>query len=182
MKLIIKLLIILVIGAVAAPLFIKGPDGKPLMQVSDLIPTESLPETVLNQLGITPSSPRVQTPPSSATATQSDSTIYRWQDDNGQWHFSDKAPAHTQSESVTLKPVNTIPALKTQRQSEANSGNTVNTLQSDTQLAASPADLIPKLPETLNQTDTAALLEQAKETQRIIRERQAQIDALLKNQ
>ncbi|WP_086479801.1 DUF4124 domain-containing protein [Oceanospirillum sanctuarii] len=179
MKLIIKLLLILVIGAVAAPLFIKGPDGQPLMQVSDLIPAEVLPETLVKTLGISPSSTTSQTSSPPSSSTQSGSAIYRWQDDNGQWHYSDKAPAHTQSESVTLQPVNTVPALKSQPQQ---SGNTANPLQSDAKAPDSATDLLSKLPDSLNPADTAALLEQAKETQRIIQERQAQIDALMKNQ
>lgn len=174
MKLIIKLLLILVIGAVAAPLFIKGPDGKPIMQVSDLLPVEVLPSSVAQQLGIAPTTSSSQPP-----SPQSSGAIYRWQDDDGQWHYSDKAPAHTQSENVTLKPVNTVPALKTQTQQ---SGNTADRLQSDTKATGNTADLISKLPDSLNPADTAALLEQAKKTQRIIQERQAQIDALMKNQ
>jgi len=178
-KLIIKLLLILVIGAVAAPLFIKGPDGQPLMQVSDLIPAEVLPETLVKTLGISPSSTSSQSSSSPSSSTQPGSAIYRWQDDNGQWHYSDKAPAHTQSESVTLQPVNTVPALKTQTQQN---GNTSARLQSDTEPKANTTDLTSALPSSLNPSDAAALLEQAKETQRIIQERQAQIDALMKNQ
>lgn len=174
MKHIIKLLFVLVVGAVVAPLFIKGPDGKPLMQISDLLPAEALPNSMTQPQGIAPS-----VPASSQAAPQSGGAIYRWQDEHGQWHYSDKAPAHVRSESVTLQPVNTIPAAKPRSAPE---GNTQSPMQSDAAPARKIADLTSGLPDNLGSADAAALLEQAKETQRIIQERQAQIDALMKNQ
>lgn len=174
MKLTIKLLIIVAIVAVIAPLFIKGPDGKPLMQPSDLLPVDILPHAIVEPLGITPG-----TNNSRLSSPQTPTPIYRWQDDKGQWHYGDTPPAHIRSESVTLQPLNTVPALKTPKQQN---GNTSTRLQSDTEPKADTTDLTSALPSSLNPSDAAALLEQAKETQRIIQERQAQIDALMNNQ
>ncbi len=36
MKLLVKLLVLLLIAAMAGPFFIKGPDGQPLMRLSDV--------------------------------------------------------------------------------------------------------------------------------------------------
>lgn len=179
MKLIIKLLLVLVIAALVAPLFIKGPDGKSIMQISDLLPSGALPDIMTQSSVVSPSPLSAPLPSPPSASAPSGGTIYRWQDDKGQWHYSDKAPAHVRSESVTLQPVNTVPALKPQTQQ---SGNTDNSLQSDAKATGNVTDLTLKLPGNLNPADTAALLEQAKETQRLIQERQAQIDALMKNQ
>lgn len=174
MKLIIKLLIILVISAVIAPLYIKGPDGKPLMQISDLLPANILPRAMIEPLGITPQTSTVR-----ASSSESQSAIYRWQDEKGQWHYGDTPPAHTASESVTLQSVNTLPAPKKQVQQNRNTGVQ---LQSDVKSEDKAADLISGLPDSIDPADTAALLKQVQETQRIIKERQARIDALINDQ
>lgn len=182
MKLLIKLLFVLVIGAVIAPLFIKGPDGQPLMKVTDLVPAEIIPANLAESLNALTgsSSGSHQTPPAGTT----NGSIYRWQDDKGQWHYSDIPPAHIKSENVTLKPVNTVPAQPTETEHDRNA---FSQKESDQRVQTdngqkSPQDLLSDLQDGLSPTDAAALLEQAQKTQRIIQERQAQIDALMQNQ
>lgn len=65
MSTMLKIMIVIVILACIGPFFIKGPDGRPLMSPDDLLPdTEVVPEV---------------------PAT---TTVYKWQDENGKWHFS----------------------------------------------------------------------------------------------
>ena len=74
----IKVMIFIVILACVGPFFIKGPDGKPLLNIeelmADLSPTDLLPKAVQSAAE------------SSAPAM---TKVYRWQNENGVWQFSD---------------------------------------------------------------------------------------------
>jgi hypothetical protein len=61
-----KLMILVVILACIGPFFIKGPDGEPLMKLADWLPAD------------------VPDPPAREVRT----TVYKWQDEHGVWHFS----------------------------------------------------------------------------------------------
>ncbi len=78
MNLFIKLLLLSLVLAVAAPLFLKGPNGKPLMSISDLTP--SLPEL---KEGIENGTEALG---------PGKTKIYKWKDENGQWQLSDSPP------------------------------------------------------------------------------------------
>jgi Domain of unknown function (DUF4124) len=42
-----------------------------------------------------------------APASVSAESFYKWQDENGKWHFSDKPPTGTATEAAEIGPVNT---------------------------------------------------------------------------
>lgn len=74
------LLLALVVVALILPMFIKGPDGRPIMVVGDWLPdfvgdSTKMSRVVSDQLG------------------QDSATMYKWQDETGHWHFSDDRPA-----------------------------------------------------------------------------------------
>ncbi len=99
MKLFVKLLVLLLIAAMAGPFFIKGPDGRPIMSWSD----------VKQKFGNWSGS-------GGSTKPGSPVEVHRWQDEDGQWHYSDEAPGQD-SEVITVDPnVNVIqstPVTKT---------------------------------------------------------------------
>lgn len=191
MKLIIKFMLLFMCAALAAPLFIAGPDGKPLLQLNQIIPVSLMPEALKNlPLDALQPEPLIQLPAGplqqNKTPTMSQdlnptqpASVYRWQDAQGNWHYSDKAPAHTPSESVTLRATNTLPAYNSGSSDQPPAGNRPSDSRSEQR---APVNVISQIPDTLSPADAGALLEQARETQRILQERQAQIDALLKQQ
>jgi hypothetical protein len=73
MKIMIKLMLLALVGAVVAPMFIKGPDGKPIFTLQDLISSPAESAYV---------SPRTE-------RSTKITTVYKWQDEDGQWHFAD---------------------------------------------------------------------------------------------
>lgn len=86
MKLFAKLLILILIAAMAGPFFMRGPDGQPLMRLSDV--TQKVKGWIGAGKGAKPGRPV---------------EVHRWQDESGQWHYSDEAPA-TASEVITVDP------------------------------------------------------------------------------
>ena len=83
-------MIVLVILACIGPFFIKGPNGKPLMTIEDLLPAGA-----------------------SEPAPIESKTVYRWQDENGVWQFSDDPAAAGLAEQMVLDGnINTMPAIE----------------------------------------------------------------------
>lgn len=104
----IKLLIALLIIACIAPLFIKGPDGEPIMTIDDW--AVDLPEPVdrfFSDLfaGRTPSTPAVPGTPEAEPPR-----VYKWQDEDGQWHFSNTPPNMDVAQEVEISDVNLMDA------------------------------------------------------------------------
>jgi len=78
-----KLLLLVLVLGVASPFFLKKPDGTPFMDINDLLkPVQSAKEKVM--------------------PTES-KTLYRWQDDKGNWQYSDYPPENNQAESYKVK-------------------------------------------------------------------------------
>ena len=87
----LKLVIVLVIlAALIAPMFIKGPDGKPLMSLDDW--KVDVPGDVGELL------PDGAAEPAGPETT----TVYKWQDENGQWHFSNTPQDMANAETMEL--------------------------------------------------------------------------------
>ena len=74
-----KLLLVVVLLALVAPMFIKGPDGKPIMDFSDWLP--SAPDVV-----------------ETAAPTQ----YFRYRDASGNWQYTDRPPAGVEYEAVEV--------------------------------------------------------------------------------
>ncbi len=106
-------LILLIIVAVAAPFFIKGPDGRPLMTLDrfkrthDINPpstkqikqwgrnTRRKAENVYNRMR-----PELKTEEITGPPTE---TLYKWKDADGVWHYTDKPPPEGVDDYQTLK-------------------------------------------------------------------------------
>lgn len=103
------LVVAILAGALIGPYFIKKPDGNPIMKmpaVSDFIPDKLLPDG---------SSPSINN-----TSSSSGKSYYKWQDDQGQWHYGDQPPT-TPSKVSTLQVdtnTNIIQSLKIEPEAE----------------------------------------------------------------
>lgn len=84
MKIFVKLMLLVLVGALAAPFILKGPDGRPLMQLSDL----NFGDFEL---------------PSFGGKNADTTTVHKWQDENGEWHYSTEAPKQD-SETLEIDP------------------------------------------------------------------------------
>lgn len=75
-------------GAAIAPMFIKGPDGKPLMTLESWIPKDAV--TLVDKVSdLTNNAPIAAG--SSASGKQ---TFYKWKDEDGVWQMTQYKPTH----------------------------------------------------------------------------------------
>ena len=91
----IRFLIVLLIIACIAPLVIKGPDSEPIMTLDDW--KIEWPASMSDLLPVT-----AQDKVSSDKNVVEPTTVYRWQDENGRWHFSTVSPDTQAAEVMEL--------------------------------------------------------------------------------
>lgn len=90
----LKIMVLLLIAAFAGLFFINGPDGEKVLTLDDFKP--ELPEVGSQQ---TPSTPE---------------KVYKWQDENGVWQFSNQPRDESMGETVEYDGnINTMPAVDT---------------------------------------------------------------------
>lgn len=170
MKSLLKLIFLVAVLMLAAPFALQSSDIQWPQSLSKLL--EQMP--LLSKL--TATFETVETEKSvpdrnSGTSVQSDisTSIYRWQDEQGQWHYSDKPPKDQTSESVVLEPVNQITLGKAYQTPERSDAQT------------QPLQEV-NLPDSLSKSNPDELLKQVEDSKRLIQERQAEIDALIQSQ
>lgn len=123
MKLHYKILCFVLVAGLFLPLFIVGPNGEPIMRITDWLPTEKTLDSVQDQtqrvidgasrigLGSSTNEGDIKTP---SKRTASKKSIYKWQDESGTWHFSNTPPGdNTYPVSVESIPEiqNSLPAV-----------------------------------------------------------------------
>jgi hypothetical protein len=97
----IKIILLLLALALAAPMIISGPDGKSIMTVDDWTPDSNILAT-LKQIG----SSAIQaieelTNISLGDNVDSRNIMHKWQDSEGLWHFSDSIPEDSHVKNLT---------------------------------------------------------------------------------
>jgi hypothetical protein len=105
MKKFVNLLVIILIFSMGSLFVLKSPKGEPWLNVSDFYDSQSiyqkttdLKNTVMNKA-------------KSLIYSEPEPSIYKWQDEQGVWHYSDKKQSNS---NVWVKPENLtiIPAIK----------------------------------------------------------------------
>jgi hypothetical protein len=104
MGLFIKLLLLLVIMALAAPFVLKGPDGQPLMTLDDIGKPDSL-SGLADSIGQQVSNPFADEAHKATSSKEQKSQVYSWRDEQGNVHYSNIAP----KESASVKTIRLDP-------------------------------------------------------------------------
>ena len=176
MKLFIKLMLFVVVLAMAGPFFMTGPDGRPLLTLQKLgFPSVSqlkqMVSAARNNIKL-PNSATENTTSSTAEASVSPTiahaargkVFYKWQNDQGTWQFSnDPPPSPTtyqeiytdpQANIIQSMPKDTIEATlgfsgseSTQHKKSKASGKPAEEIESGLSLTTVPITQIPKLME-----------------------------------
>lgn len=164
MKLFLKLLVFIVVLACAGPFLLKRSDGRPWMTTSDLkAPDLGVPEIspITDQLEVlsedTPAEKKTQL-----------TTVYKWQDENGGWHFSNKEdPSHPGEEVKIKNNTNTVsmpaPEKHTGTPRPYHSRDVVKNETTALDTDASPYGQVPKLIDKAKDVDN--VLEQRRQQQ-----------------
>lgn len=145
----LRLLIIFIIAAVAGAIFYSAnrsdDDTSPLLR--GLAKVRSLTKEA-------------------APKPPAETTVYKWQDKNGEWHFSNQPPPEGNAADVTVyrSDINVIPPPKTDTPQEITAENP----------AGNPTD-IPLLPIT-DPARVMQLIDDAKNVQNLADERRQQLD------
>lgn len=164
MKRPLYLMAALVAIAFAGPLLMKNPDGTALLE----LPLVS---------SLSQSSPPVSSITSSSlfnTDSNPEQSFYKWQDDDGTWHYSDQAPADRSSKTVTVNTnTNLIQGLRAGKATT----NTVTNVSSVPKNASSNSTMpsIP-LPMTIPVEKLHKVIEDAHNIQNIMDNRVKQLE------
>lgn len=127
------MLIVFVVFAFGLPMLMKGPDGRPIMTIDDWLPDkdtldksvskmQTLSEKVGNIGGSEASDRGVfATADSPAVLSSSSGKMYKWQDAQGRWHFSNEKPQVESEVRVEALPQvkNLLPAPVARRGSSS---------------------------------------------------------------
>ncbi len=108
-KLFVRLVLLGLIALLAAPFVLKKQDGQPMLTreqfiAFDMRSIQYAYQTVIGH--ITNFFVRNTGDRFSEDVFESDSEttrLYRWQDEKGEWHFSDRKPANTQAEKIEIR-------------------------------------------------------------------------------
>ena len=112
------LMIAVLILAMAGPFFIKGRDGRPLLTAGEVFPSgDELRGAARNGWnGLVRKAERMLDRQKDATPPGQTMAIYKWQDTQGNWHYSDDPNPKGASEQMLVDPnANVVPGLPVER-------------------------------------------------------------------
>lgn len=148
-----KIIIVLLLVAFAGLFFIKGPSGEPFLTLEDFKPAATTLAKVSDMLDETKAGAEGQ-------ATQ----VYKWQDENGLWHFSNRAEDENGAEVIELDGIiNTMAPIEVL---ERNSPAAVRQVQT----SSLPSLTTVPLSQAMDTTN------QARQLQQTLDDRKAELD------
>jgi len=153
MKIFIKLLILIVILACGAPFYLKGPDGKALLDIDNF----ELPVLFLRNKFEQILDHSRNSEDKKSTGLQ----VYKWVDKHGVTHYSDKSDISSKAKLAEIKPISILPLQKTRHK------ETINTSADSVGLTTIPLQQIPKL------------IDDTKQVKKVMEERNQQIESAL---
>jgi hypothetical protein len=146
MKRPIFIMIVLVAIAFAGPMIMKKPDGTPFMEA---------PWSSSDSSGTSPS-------------INTNQSFYKWQDEDGTWHYSDQPQAGKKVETVTVNTnTNLIQGLRVEKKEEK--------VEEKKEAVKTEAPAMP-LPMTVPMEKVSKMLEDASNMQQVMDDRNKQIE------
>ncbi|NRB37314.1 MAG: DUF4124 domain-containing protein [Pseudomonadales bacterium] len=143
--------------------FIPSPNGKPFIDWSDMMPSPALQNQIGNIINVDMSN--LSTAFIKNTFSESKTTVYKWKDAKGQWHFSEEKPQHLKAETLTISnKLNRLPPPP-ELPSAAKTTNTNTTVSTS-------------IPTGLPYGNITQLIKDAKNLQNVADERAAKLNNL----
>ena len=153
MKLFIKLVLFIVVLAVAAPYVMKGKDGKPLMEFN-------LSDTISSITNIFKAPSSIQEEVTSGGIPVTSDKVFKWKDENGRWHFSDKPVDGQQVSTHIIPKANILAPVKIPGKEEEKEEPSAT----------------PGIPVPMTAQNVPKLIDDAKNVQKLLNDRQSQLD------
>jgi hypothetical protein len=152
MKRPIFIMLVLIAIAFAGPMLMKKADGTPFMESPlDYFSSDSKGTS------------------SGQSSTNSSQSFYKWQDENGTWHYSDQPQAGQNIETVTVNTnTNLIQGLRIDKEEEKEPGKVKGEAKEET-------SSIP-LPMTVPFEKVSEMLDDANNLQQVMDDRSSKID------
>jgi hypothetical protein len=160
MKILIKLAILLVIIAVAAPYIMKDKNGNALMSLDFDSAMNHITQMFSDKNDPNTASSDLFTPKKETTE------VFKWKDKHGNWQFSDKPVAGHETSVHKISKTNRSDAIKLPDKEEES--KTASTISADG-----------SFPLPLNVQNVPKLIEDAENVQALLDNRQKQMDELL---
>jgi len=159
MKIFIKLLVLLLILACASPFFIRGPNGQPLMSLNKLkFPELPSIASIQSKSGLFNSTAKT-----SQAKNKGDIEVYKWRDEKGVVHYSDRQDSDKKGKLTEIKGISILPSAP------------VSTVAIKQQSA--PLE-IPS-PTTVPLNEIPKLIKDAKQLEQVLQQRKQHQDAIL---
>lgn len=146
----IRMMICIVVIAIAAPFFIPGPNGTPIMTL-DMLKFEKPSISI-------PDMPNISLGGDSSGRPDTSQALYRYQDESGAWHFTDQMPSDGSAELVEISEINLVAAPPP------------GVVQEETEVNANPLTAI---------TGAVDVMEDAQAVQQMLDDRAGQMDQSL---
>jgi len=175
MKIFIKLLCFVVILGLVGPFIMRAPNGQPYMDYRKLIPSLSGAQNSMKRWWNNDDAEhqsaeeKIQ---SNETSTNSwgKTRIYRWQDENGVWQYTDKPPTNVNVETLWLNPNENIVASQPV--------STVSEIaETEANAAKQPGFELP-LPLTVAPSEVPQLFEDAQQLRELMQQRNEKLESI----
>ncbi len=112
--------------------------------------------------------PAAEIDPGVISTEQTRKVFHKWQDSNGQWHFGEEVPEGVKAVAVEVDTAaNIIQGVRAPSAPVA-----------DKKPVAEPTGPIPGIPMTVNPADIPAMMENARQLEKQLNQRQQQIEAV----
>ncbi len=135
----IKIILLLLALCLVAPMIIPGPDGKPVMSLDDwkvdTAELSNISNKAKNLAGsasaMLEDTANIDLGSDSSNGGTSGNVLHKWQDSEGNWHFSDKAPEGTNTRNLSVEKMPEIQNTLAELESTKAATNTRNTANVD---------------------------------------------------
>jgi hypothetical protein len=171
MALFIKILLMLLVVALAAPFVLKGPDGQPLMTLEKLQKPGAL-SNLMESLSEVDLSFQGDEASKSASEKSGKRKVYSWRDEQGNVHYSNIAPSNSGSVKTLQVDTNTN-VIKMAKPAEGQAG--IMTVEEE----HSPTDSKPGMISVYTPEGTQKLIDDARAVEDKLQERQQEFDRVI---
>lgn len=171
MKLFIKFLIFVLILGLVGPFILRTPEGEPYLDYRDFIPSFSSLKSKTQGVWNNIDNPLADDSDNDAESAAGNVRVYKWQDENGVWQYSDVPPTGMNRETVYINTrENIVPGAPPPQENAEEVEETADE-------AEDGPDIAVPLPLTVPVSEVPTLIQDAKNVQELMNKRNEILDS-----